>query len=152
MPESPGQERTWPPLVFTSKIDAPPDQVWRALTQPDQLVRWLPRRAEVDPRVGGSFRFRWGELELAGRYLQFEPARSLRFTWGQPGGPFPETVIVVNLEADGQGTALSWEHYGFGRGGDWDAYYVGSARAWAGYLKNLKALLETGHDLREEDE
>jgi hypothetical protein len=30
--------------------------------------------------------------------------------------------------------------------------YVGVARAWAAYLKNLRAVLETGTDLREDDE
>jgi hypothetical protein len=30
--------------------------------------------------------------------------------------------------------------------------YVGAARAWAAYLKNLRAVLETGVDLREDDE
>jgi hypothetical protein len=30
--------------------------------------------------------------------------------------------------------------------------YVGAARAWAAYLKNLRAVIEAGLDLREPDE
>jgi uncharacterized protein YndB with AHSA1/START domain len=145
-------ERTWPPLVFNLTLAAPPETVWRALTDPAELTRWLARAARTEGRPGGSFELRWDDLRIAGRYLQFEPPRRLRFTWGQPESPFPETVIVVNLQPRDGGTALSWEHYGFGRGEGWDEYYVGSARAWAGYLKNLRSVLETGHDLREDDE
>src|SRR5437868_6998849 len=56
-------------------------------------------------------------------------------------------------QADGSdGTVLELEHYGFGVGPDWDPLYVGAARAWAAYLKNLRAVLEAGVDLREPDE
>ena len=47
---------------------------------------------------------------------------------------------------------MELEHYGFGVGPDWDELYVGAARAWAAYLKNLRAVLEAGIDLREPDE
>jgi hypothetical protein len=69
------------------------------------------------------------------------------------GDALPETMVVVSMEAAGPAeTALELEHYGFGMGPDWDAMYVGAARAWAAYLKNLRAVLETGVDLREADE
>jgi hypothetical protein len=68
------------------------------------------------------------------------------------GDALPETMVVLSLEEDADRTALELEHYGFGVGPDWDVQYVGAARAWAAYLKNLRAVLEAGVDLREADE
>jgi hypothetical protein len=71
------------------------------------------------------------------------------------GDELPETMVVVRAEpAEQQAgrTALEVEHYGFGVGPDWDPVYVGAARAWAAYLKNLRAVLEAHLDLREESE
>ncbi len=50
------------------------------------------------------------------------------------------------------GPPLSLQHYGFGVGPDWDPLYVGCARAWAGYLKNLRSVVDAGVDLRESNE
>jgi hypothetical protein len=61
-------------------------------------------------------------------------------------------VVVRTAPAESGGTALEVEHYGFGVGPDWDMLYVGAARAWAAYLKNLRAVLEAGLDLRDPDE
>jgi hypothetical protein len=66
----------------------------------------------------------------------------------------PDTMVVVHTDPGDapEETAFELEHYGFGVGPDWDPMYVGAARAWAGYLKNLRAVLEAGVDLREADE
>ena len=39
-------------------LDHPVEEVWAALVEPEQLVRWLAE-AEVDPVVGGSVVLRW---------------------------------------------------------------------------------------------
>ncbi len=75
-----------------------------------------------------------------------------RFSWRMEGDSLPETMIVLTCDASDGGTAFELEHYGFGVGEDWDAMYVGAARAWAAYLKNLRAVLELGVDLREPEE
>jgi hypothetical protein len=69
------------------------------------------------------------------------------------GDELPQTMVVVSMVPIGRDeTALEVERYGFGVGPDWDLMYVGAARAWAAYLKNLRAVLEAGVDLREDDE
>ena len=39
-------------------IDASADEVWRALTEAEELMRWFPLEAQVAPGNGGSMR-RW---------------------------------------------------------------------------------------------
>lgn len=38
-------------------ISPPPERVWRALTDPDELEAWLMEN-DVEPRVGHRFQFR----------------------------------------------------------------------------------------------
>lgn len=53
-------------LVFECTLDAPPDQVWRALTVPEYLARWLRPVEAVDLSVvtaeeNKSLTYRWRE-------------------------------------------------------------------------------------------
>ena len=137
--------------MFQSRVKAEPEAVFDAFFgAPEQ---WLCRRAVVDARVGGELRLWWPDGCFEGRFVQFERPHGARFSWRMEGDDLPETMVVLTTAAAEAGqTALELEHYGFGMGTDWDAMYVGAARAWASYLKNLRAVLETGVDLREADE
>ena len=144
-------ERTRAPLIFQARVNAPPAAVFDAFFR--EPTRWLCRQATIDPRVGGEMRICWPDGCVVGRFVQFEPEATARFSWRMEGDPLPETMVVVSTAPiDHDRTALEIEHYGFGAGPDWDLLYVGSARAWAGYVKNLRAVLEAGIDLREPDE
>jgi uncharacterized protein YndB with AHSA1/START domain len=143
-------EKTRAPLIFNSVIRAAPGAVFDAFFR--QPERWLCRSGSVDPRVGGQLRLCWPDGCFEGRFVQCEPPTVARFSWRPEGDALPETMVVARFDESAAGTALEVEHYGFGVGPDWDMLYVGCARAWASYLKNLRAVLELGADLREPDE
>jgi len=144
-------DKTRAPLIFQSVVGAEPAVVFDAFF--GEPTRWLCREASVDRRVGGAVRLCWPDGCLDGRFMQCEPPTVARFSWHMENDPLPETMVVVRVEAAEQhgrpASAIELEHYGFGVGGDWDMMYVGAARAWASYLKNLRAVLELGVDLRE---
>jgi len=96
----------------------------------------------------------WPDGCFEGRFVQWAPPTNARFTWRLAGDALPETMVAVSIAPTEQPerTTVELEHYGFGIGPDWDLEYVGAARAWAAYLKNLRAVLEIGVDLREDDE
>ena len=53
-------------LVFECALDAPPEKVWRALTIPEYLERWLKPAQDVDLAVvtaeeNRSLTYRWRE-------------------------------------------------------------------------------------------
>jgi uncharacterized protein YndB with AHSA1/START domain len=53
-------------LVFECALDAPPEKVWRALTMPEYLERWLKPEQEIDLAVvtaeeNKSLTYRWRE-------------------------------------------------------------------------------------------
>jgi uncharacterized protein YndB with AHSA1/START domain len=115
-------------------------------------TRWLCRSGSVDLRVGGELRMCWADACFVGRFVQVTDSGA-RFSWRMEGDSLPETMVVITAAPGAAGeTELELEHYGFGVGEDWDAMYVGAARAWAAYLKNLRAFIELGVDLREFDE
>ncbi len=68
-------------------VDAPPEVVFKALTDEKELVQWMPREARIDPRVGGEyeFKYRWADRGLDtilhGKILQLESNRKLSYTW-----------------------------------------------------------------------
>jgi uncharacterized protein YndB with AHSA1/START domain len=145
-------EKTRAPLVYQLRVRAAPQAVFDAFFRDPQ--RWLCREADVTPEVGGRLRMCWPDGCFEGRFVQCQIGRNARFSWRMEGDFLPDTMVVVTTDP-GSGpdeTTFELEHYGFGVGPDWDAMYVGAARAWASYLKNLRAVLEMGVDLREPDE
>lgn len=53
-------------LVFECALDAPPEKVWRALTVPEYLERWLKPEQDIDLAVvtaeeNKSLTYRWRE-------------------------------------------------------------------------------------------
>ena len=63
-------------------LSAPKDQVWRALTDPEQLVRWFPTEAaDVDLRPGGTVRFVWESSRDEGVIDEVTPNARLVFRW-----------------------------------------------------------------------
>jgi uncharacterized protein YndB with AHSA1/START domain len=84
-------------LVFP----APAEEVWEALTDPDQLEEWFANDVELDPREGGEGVFRWdnGE-ERHATVLIVEPGERLVLDWEDEG------EVEFKLEEVETGTRL----------------------------------------------
>jgi uncharacterized protein YndB with AHSA1/START domain len=99
-----------------------PERVWRALTDPAEIGRWLMRADDFAPTVGHRFRFvakpqpGWrGFVEC--EVLTCEPPRELSYSWVGNVGQKPMTVTWT-LEPIPNGTRLTLRQHGFvGLGG-----------------------------------
>src|SRR2546426_4863584 len=63
-------------------VPAPPGEVWRAVTQSDEVSQWFGADAELEVRPGGRGTFRWHDGTE--RYVvveEVEPALKLSFRW-----------------------------------------------------------------------
>jgi len=94
------------------RVDAGPDEVWSALTDPGRLAAWLGQ-VDGDLRLGGAFRARFfaSGWEGTGRVEVCEPRRRLVVLTkdaDEPDAP-DEHVIEVTLTADRDQTILVWE-------------------------------------------
>ena len=132
-------------LVVTRIIDAPLEQVWKAWTEPEQVMRWWGPKyytspsCQIDLRVGGKYIFamqapedQGGQISYtAGTYQRIVPMQLLEFTQGlsdedgnridpqQIGMPpdFPrELHTTVTLKAKGEMTELTITETGWTAG------------------------------------
>jgi uncharacterized protein YndB with AHSA1/START domain len=118
----------------TYVIDAPPEAVWRALTDATAMEEWGAGPARLDARAGGAFS-QWGG-DIHGTVTELVPGERIVEDWF--GGDWPEpSVAVFTLGEHGEGTLLELTHTGvpedeaadFDIG--WDEYYLGAIKAWA---------------------
>lgn len=99
-------------------LSAPPEHVFRAWTDPEEMIRWMSTSpegsAEVDLRVGGRFRIVMSdggrESEHTLEYREVEAPYRLVFTWVSE---FTDGESVVSVELhpiDGGHTRLVFSH------------------------------------------
>jgi uncharacterized protein YndB with AHSA1/START domain len=93
---------------------APPEKVWRALTEKDLLTKWLMPNDMV-AKAGHKFQFRaappsgqWdGTVNC--EVLEATPPKRLRFAWGGVKGVGPDTLVSWTLTKTASGTHLHLE-------------------------------------------
>jgi uncharacterized protein YndB with AHSA1/START domain len=91
-----------PRLRFERKLPHPPEEVWRAITEPEYLARWFPTTIDGERAPGAhlSFEFPEGQLPaFEGEMLVFEPPRLMELRWG------PDTLRFELRPAE-EGTRL----------------------------------------------
>ena len=102
-------------LEVEIRIDATPETVFDFFTDPDKMIQWMGRSAELDPRPGGVFHCDMNGRNVArGEYVELDPPNRVVFTWGweaddSPTRPGSSTVEVL-LAPDGDGTHLRLIH------------------------------------------
>jgi uncharacterized protein YndB with AHSA1/START domain len=71
----------------TVVVDAPPEVVFKALTDEKELVQWMRQEARMDPRLGGTYEFKyhWAAKGLrsvaTGKILELIPNKRLSYTY-----------------------------------------------------------------------
>ncbi len=68
------------------RIAARPETVFEFFTDPDKMILWKGREADLDPRPGGIYRVEMGEMIVArGEYVEIDAPSRVVFTWGWEG-------------------------------------------------------------------
>jgi uncharacterized protein YndB with AHSA1/START domain len=135
-----------PSLSFKRRLNAPPEKVYAAWTDPEKIIRWFGRtdakpnsfRAEIDARVGGRFRISFSTedeyYEVSGVYREVVPNQRLVFSWAWHSTPERQSLVTVSLKADGDGTLLTLHHEQLFD----QAARDGHERGWIGALDKLE--------------
>jgi uncharacterized protein YndB with AHSA1/START domain len=97
------------------RIAATPETVFDFFTDPDKMIQWMGRSAELDARPGGAFRCDINGRYIArGEYLELEPPHRVVFSWGwegeDPTVPPGSSQVEVRLSPDGEATNLHLIH------------------------------------------
>ena len=97
-------------------LEAPVEEVWEALTDPEQLEEWFANDVELDLEPGGDGVFRWDDGEERHAVVEeVVPERRFTFTWDNEGRVEIELeeveggtrVLVTETAGAGWSTALS---------------------------------------------
>ena len=130
-------------------VRAPVEDVFRAISEPAGLTRWLCDRAEIVRRSGGSYALGWTNGPThTGKVERFRAGKEVALAWSWPGVELTGTVFSLSVEPAQGGTELKVLHTGFPREEKWADLYGGAEWGWTYFAMNLKSVLETGRDLR----
>ncbi|MGH9722584.1 MAG: SRPBCC family protein [Bryobacteraceae bacterium] len=138
-------------------IDAPIEEVWKALTDANALSRWFAPRMTVEPGAGGFIVADFGPgLEWKTAIEVWEPNRHLRLTETRDRVLSASAVneklepcrLVEDfyLETEKGKTVLRLVHSGFGSSAGWDQEYEGTKGGWPVCFFRLKEGLERHRD------
>jgi uncharacterized protein YndB with AHSA1/START domain len=138
-----------PSLTFKRRLNASPEKVYAAWTDPQKIIRWFGRsdakpgsfQADIDARVGGRFRVSFSTddeyYEVGGVYREVVPNARLVFSWAWHSTPERQSQVTVSLKPDGDGTLLTLHHEQLFD----QAARDGHERGWIGSLAKLEKVL-----------
>jgi uncharacterized protein YndB with AHSA1/START domain len=100
------------------RIAARPETVFEFFTDPEKMVLWKGRQADLDPQPGGIYRVEMGDRIVArGEYVEVDVPTRVVFTWGwegQESGPHGvppgSSRVEITLAPDGEGTLVRLRH------------------------------------------
>jgi uncharacterized protein YndB with AHSA1/START domain len=126
-------------ILAVVEIEVPPERVFRALTNPDELVHWWgsPDTYQVtastmDLRIGGQWSTTGRGADgapfmVSGEFLEIVPPHRLVQTWKPAWDGGHTTTIRYQLDPIATGTRVTVRHEGFGERRDSCA---GHAQGW----------------------
>lgn len=140
-------------IVTEIYIDAPLENVFRALTDPEMVTKWWGGRGagqsyrcthfECDVRAGGKWRSigvddQGAPFEAFGEYIQVDPPRLLVQTWTASWASHVKTTVRWELLPKENGTLIRHRHSGLAAHPELGK----SFRGWPRMLAWLQAFLE----------
>ena len=122
-------------VVVEREIPYPPEKIWRALTQPHLIEKWLMKN-DFKPVVDHRFNLRadWGTVDC--QILAVEPNKALSYTWAAYD---LKSVVTWTLTPTSAGTRLRMEQSGFRP--DQQQYYQGAQGGWQQFFAALEQVL-----------
>jgi uncharacterized protein YndB with AHSA1/START domain len=131
-------------IVVERVVAHAPEKVWRALTDPAIIERWLMRN-DFAPVPGHRFDFHatpvpgWSGVTHC-EVLTVEPPHRLAYRWGDgtESDSGLRTDVTWTLTREGTGTRIRMEHSGF-RPQD-ESGYLGMGSGWPRIVERLGEL------------
>jgi uncharacterized protein YndB with AHSA1/START domain len=151
-----GPEERWPDgtelrrsVHLVRRFNAPPQRVFRAWADPEELARWLPFQVEGGLAVGSRSVLTWPERRVWWDVTRADP--DSRFEFRRPWLPDGSVVTEVRVEIGpiGYGTRLELDDgpFALDAPGGPDAW-AEAIEFWAEALAMLRAHLDFSVDLR----
>lgn len=146
------QQNAQDALVSEVRIAAPPEFVFRALVDPQQVPQWWGQHGVYrctafasDLRPGGAWRCSGvgpdgGDFEISGEYLEIDRPRLLILSWKATWTGDAITTVRWDLIPEDQTTLVRITHSGFAKHPELTQAY----RGWPRMLSWLQSFIERG--------
>ncbi len=154
-------------IRVVADIAASPEAVFRALTDPKEILQWWggqggmyqPRDWESDLRPGGKWKG-WLEskgdaskmtdvdapgMTVEGEYITVDPPRLLEYTWSPTWDGLIVTRVRCEIEPTSFGSRITLTHTGFG---DREGAMGGHKEGWLRGLRGLSVHLQSRQGFR----
>jgi uncharacterized protein YndB with AHSA1/START domain len=138
-------------LTIKRVLDATPEQVFKAWTDPSQMKKWLSpenltvRDAVSENKVGGKYEVAMYDEtkdqvhKAVGEFKTYEPNKSFSVTWNWEGLEAPETLLSIELTPRGESeTEITLTHSGFPVQAAADEHKKGWESTLNNFEKNFK--------------
>jgi len=96
-------------IQITRHIEAPPEEVYIALTNPFTISLWTNEPAEMEAVPGSEFSMLGGNI--TGRNLFFEPSKTIQQQWYFDSEE-ENSVVTISLQPEKSGTQIHVKHTG----------------------------------------
>ena len=129
-------------VAFRRLYDFTAEELWSALTDPEQLGRWLARAPRFDRKVGGEVELVFGDggdQRTSGRIVTWDEPHVLEYEWRFSGED--DSVVRFELHPQEFGTLLVLDHRKLGRSSG-----AGYSAGWHAHLDALARLYEFSDD------
>lgn len=88
-------------------VSAPPEDVYRALTNPNTIHLWSGEEASMSTEPGSEFSL-W-EGSIVGKNLEFEEGKKIVQQW-YFGEQEQESIVTIKLHSHSDGTSVELRH------------------------------------------
>lgn len=132
-------------VCLSLEIDAPASLIWKSLTEPSELNKWLARDASIELREGGAYSYGWEENDDScgtvgpSKILELEPERLLVHDWTYEGDNTNRTEWRIEPLGDDR-CRVSVRQVGINT----DKERGGYTNGWAKFLLALRQLCAIG--------
>ena len=133
------------------ELNSSQEDVFKAISNPEDLINWFPDVAILEPKVGGKFKISFlkdskkPKMKMdvdfinEGKILEIVSNKKLIHTWKwNQFSEFPETIVTWDLEpiSDGK-TRLTLTHTGFTGKEKGPASLEEHTKGWSFFLNEL---------------
>lgn len=126
-------------------INAPPAQVFAAVTTPRGLDTWWTKSSSGMPDMDAEYSLQFGpEYDWRARVTRCVPDESFELELIRAMEDWMGTRVRFDLEPTAQGTLLRFSHTGWP---DASEHYRTSSFCWAMYLRVMRRSLEYGESV-----
>lgn len=125
-------------LIIRAEIN----DIFKAITTPEQLVNWWPQKCSGIPKIHEEYNFYFSpDYDWYGKVVHIERNRSFYIQMTKSDTDWASTGFMFDLEPSDGNVLVSFSHLGWQ---DCNAHFRRTSYCWALLLNGLKNYLEKG--------